>query len=60
LHSCWNTEGKRPLGMDRRGLSNTEINCEEMGLEGVDWMHLSQGSVQWLSVLNTVINLLLQ
>jgi hypothetical protein len=23
-----------------------------MGLECVDWMHLSQGSVQWLAVLN--------
>lgn len=31
-----------------------------MGLECVDWVLLSQGSVQWLAVLNTVMNLLLQ
>jgi hypothetical protein len=30
-----------------------------MGLECVDWMQLSQGSVQWLAVFNLVMNLLL-
>jgi hypothetical protein len=31
------------------------IDIREMGWEGVDWMHLSQGRDQWRTLMNTVV-----
>jgi hypothetical protein len=33
------------------------MNHNEIGLEGVDWMHLVQDRYQWQAVVNTVMNL---
>jgi hypothetical protein len=30
---------------------------EEIGGNGVDWIHLAQGRVQWRDLVNTVMNL---
>jgi hypothetical protein len=41
-------EGKRPIRRYRlRWEDNIRMDCKELGWEGVDWMHLSQGSDQW-------------
>jgi hypothetical protein len=37
-------EGKRPLGRPgRRWESNIRMDLKEIGLEDVDWAHLSEG-----------------
>jgi hypothetical protein len=33
------------------------MDLKEIGWEGVDWMHLNQGSDQWRAVVSTVMNL---
>jgi len=36
-------EGKRPLGRCRcRWEGNVRIDCNEIGWEGTDWIHLAQ------------------
>jgi hypothetical protein len=40
-------EGKRPLGGPRRrGEGNSRMDLEEKEWEGVDWIHLAQGSYE--------------
>jgi hypothetical protein len=34
-----------------------KVGLKEIGYEGVDWIHLSQGRVQWRVVQNKVTNL---
>jgi hypothetical protein len=46
-------EEKRPL---RRPKHRCEDN-REIGREGVDWMHLTQGRDQWQAFVSTVMNL---
>jgi hypothetical protein len=36
---------------------NIRMDLREIGLEGVDWMHLAQDRDQWWAVVNTVMNL---
>jgi hypothetical protein len=36
---------------------NIRMDLREVGLEGVDWIHLSQDSVWWRALANAVINL---
>jgi len=31
------------------------MNLKEIGLEGMDWIHLAQGSDQWREPMNTVM-----
>jgi len=51
-------ERKRPLGKPRRRWEyNIRIDLREIGLEGVDWMHLVQYTDQWRPLLSTVMNL---
>jgi hypothetical protein len=51
-------EGKRPLGRPRcRWDYNIKIDIKEIGLEGVDWIHLDQGRDRWWALVNTVMNL---
>jgi hypothetical protein len=33
------------------------MDLSEIGLEGVDWIHLAQDRDQWRAVVNTVMNL---
>jgi cell wall assembly regulator SMI1 len=41
-------EGKRPLGRPRcRWEDKTEMDLNEVVLEGIDWIHLAQGRDRW-------------
>jgi hypothetical protein len=51
-------EGKRLLGRPRhRWEDNIKMDFREMGLVGVDTIHLAQNRDWWLPLLNMVINL---
>jgi hypothetical protein len=51
-------EGKKPLGRPRRTWEdNIRMDLREIGLEGVDWIHLAQDRDQWRAVVNTVMNI---
>jgi hypothetical protein len=53
-----NPEVKRPLGRDRRRWEdNIKMDLLEIGLEGVDWMHLAQDRDRWRAFVNMVVNL---
>jgi hypothetical protein len=51
-------EVKRPLGRPRhRWVDNIKINLGEIGLDGMDWIKLSQDRDYWRALVNTVMNL---
>jgi len=50
-------EGNRPLGPKHRWEDNIRLGLQEMGWEGVDWIHLAQDRDQWRTVVNTVMYL---
>jgi hypothetical protein len=51
-------EGNRPLGRTRlRREDNIRMGLREVGWEGVDWMPVAKDRDQWLSLVNTVMNL---
>jgi hypothetical protein len=51
-------EGKRPLGTPRRRLEdNIEMDLQEVGREGMDWIDLAQNGGRWRAVVNAVMNL---
>jgi len=51
-------EGTRPLGRPwQRWEANIKMYLRETGQQVVDWMHLPQERDQWLSLVNTVVNL---
>jgi hypothetical protein len=51
-------EGKRPLGRPiRRSVDNIKIDLREIGLDGMDCIHLAQNRDQWWALVNTVMNL---
>jgi hypothetical protein len=53
-------EGKRPLGKPRRRwVDNIKMVLRDIlvGWDGMDWIHLAQGKVQWRALVNTVMNL---
>jgi hypothetical protein len=35
---------------------NIKLDLREMGLEGVDWIHVAQDRDRWRAVVNTVMN----
>jgi hypothetical protein len=48
---------KRPLGRPRcRCENNIRIVVREIEWEGLDWMHLDQGTDHWLTLVNKVMN----
>jgi hypothetical protein len=52
------SEGKRLRGRPRRRCEdNIRISRKDIGWVDVDWMHVSQGKVQWRAVVNVVIKL---
>jgi hypothetical protein len=51
-------EGKRLLGRRKhRWEVNIRMVLTEMGMDGVDWLHLAQDRNQWRAVVNMVMNL---
>jgi hypothetical protein len=51
-------EGKRPLERPRRTrVDNIKMDLREIGWNGMDWIDLAQDSVQWRSLVNTIMNL---
>jgi hypothetical protein len=51
-------EGKRPLGRPRhRWEDNIKLDLREKGINGVNWIQLAQGRVQWWAFVNVVMNL---
>jgi hypothetical protein len=51
-------EGKRPLGRPRRRWEdNIKMNLREIGMDGANWIQLTQDRVRWRAFVNTVMNL---
>jgi hypothetical protein len=51
-------EGKRPLGRPRRRWEdNIKLDLREIGINGTNWIRLTQDRVQWRAFVNTVMNL---
>jgi hypothetical protein len=51
-------KGKRPLRRPRhRWEDNIRMDLREIGLEGVDWIHLAQDRNQWWALVNMVMSL---
>jgi len=50
-------EGKRPLGRVRRRWEDTiEMDSQEVGYGGMDWIYLTQDRDRWRAVVNAVMN----
>jgi hypothetical protein len=50
-------EVKRPLGRSRRRWEdNIKMDLRETGIDGANWIQLTQDRVQWRSFVNTVMN----
>jgi hypothetical protein len=51
-------EGKRPLGRHRRRWEdNIKMDLREIGIDGANWIQLTQDRVQWRACENTVMNI---
>jgi hypothetical protein len=51
-------EVKRPLGRPRsKWEDNIKVDLMEIGIDGTNWIRLSQDRVQWRAFVNTVMNL---
>jgi hypothetical protein len=51
-------EGNRPLGRPRRRwVDNIKMDLGEIGWDGRDWVELAQDRDQWMTLVNTVMNL---
>jgi hypothetical protein len=51
-------EGKRPVGRPRcRWEDNIKLDLREVGIDGMNWIQLSQDRFQWKAFVNTVMNL---
>jgi hypothetical protein len=51
-------EGRRPLGRPRRRWEDgVRMDLTEIGLEGVDWIRLTQDRDRWRAVVSAVMNL---
>jgi hypothetical protein len=51
-------EGKKPLGRPRhRWEGNIKMDLREIGIDGANWIQLTQDRVEWEACVNTVMNL---
>jgi hypothetical protein len=51
-------EGKRPLGRSRhRWDDNINMDLQEVGYGGMDWIDVAQDRERWWSLVNVVMNL---
>jgi hypothetical protein len=51
-------EVKRPLGRpSRRWEYNIKMVLNEIGIDGVNWIQLTQDRVQWRACVKTIMNL---
>jgi hypothetical protein len=51
-------ECKRPLGRPRRRWEdNIKLDLREIGIDGANWIQLTQDRVQWRAFMITVMNL---
>jgi hypothetical protein len=51
-------EGKRPLGRPRRRWEDTsEVDLQEVGYMGMDWIELAQNKDRWRTPVNAVMKL---
>jgi hypothetical protein len=51
-------EGKRPLERPRhRWEDNVKLHFRVIGIDGANWIHLAQDTVQWRAFVNTVMDL---
>jgi 3-oxoacyl-ACP reductase-like protein len=54
-------EGKRPLGRSRcRWEGNIEMDLQEVGCGGMDWIGLAQDRDRWRAIVNVIMNLQVQ
>jgi len=52
------SEGKRPLGRPRhRWEGNINQDLREIGIDGANWIQLTQDRVQWRTFVNTIMYL---
>jgi hypothetical protein len=51
-------EGKRPLGRPRRRwVYNIKMDLREIGWDRMDWIDLAHDRDQWMTLVNTIMNL---
>jgi hypothetical protein len=51
-------EGKRPLGRPRRRWEdNIQLDLQEVGSGGTDWIEVAQDTDKWWALVNVVMNL---
>jgi hypothetical protein len=51
-------EGKKPFRRPRHGWNNNiNVDLEEVGCRGMDWIELAQEREKWRALLNAVMNL---
>jgi len=56
--SVGNPEGKRPLGRPRRRWEdNINVDLQEVGCYGMDWIDLAQDRNGWRALVNAIMNL---